>query len=193
MVGSFLGGNTRVHGLHYLLEDAFTTTPDGPRLSATFLEQVHGIVSRASQPLYALMHESIYCQGSASSWSAQRVLEEYPQFRDDADEPLLTGEMVYPWYFEEDPALRPLRAAADILAEKEDWGRLYDIDVLAANTVPAAAVVYRHDIYVDRDLSLATAAAVRGLEVWETDEFHHDGIADDGEAIFERLLSLTRR
>lgn len=27
MVGSFLGGNTRVHGLHYLLEDAFTTTP----------------------------------------------------------------------------------------------------------------------------------------------------------------------
>ncbi len=135
MVGSFLGGNTRVHGLHYLLEDAFTTTPDGPRLSATFLEQVHGIVSRASQPLYALMHESIYCQGSASSWSAQRVLEEYPQFRDDADEPLLTGEMVYPWYFEEDPALRPLRAAADILAEKEDWGRLYDIDVLAANTV----------------------------------------------------------
>lgn len=53
--------------------------------------------------------------------------------------------------------------------------------------------MYRHDIYVDRDLSLATAAAVRGLEVWETDEFHHDGIADDGEAIFERLLSLTRR
>ncbi len=192
MVGSFLGGNTRVHGLHYLLEDAFTTTPDGPRLSATFLEQVQGIVSRGAQPLYALMHESIYCQGFASGWSARRVLDEYPQFRDDAAEILFTGEMVYPWYFEEDPALRPLRDVADVLAAKDDWGRLYDGDVLATNTVPVAAAVYRHDIYVDRDLSLATAAAVRRLEVWETDEFHHDGIADDGEAIFERLLGMTR-
>ncbi|MHA7283871.1 alpha/beta fold hydrolase [Arthrobacter sp. TMS2-4] len=193
MVGSFLGGNTRVHALHYLLEDAFTTTADGPRLSASFLEQVHAVVSRASQPLYAVLHESIYCQGLASSWSAARVLEEYPQFRDDAGEILLTGEMVYPWYFEEDPALRPLQAVADILAEKADWGPLYDADVLATNIVPAAAAVYRHDIYVDRDLSLATAASVRNLQVWETDEFHHDGIADDGEAIFERLLEMTRR
>ncbi|MHA7208054.1 alpha/beta fold hydrolase [Arthrobacter sp. MDT1-65] len=192
MVGSFLGGNTRVHGLHYLLEDAFTAAPDGPRLSATFLEQVQGIVSRASQPLYALMHESIYCQGFASGWSAGRVLDEYPQFRDDAAEILFTGEMVYPWYFEEDPALRPLRDVAHVLAAKDDWGSLYDGDVLATNTVPVAAAVYRHDIYVDRDLSLATAAAVRRLEVWETDEFHHDGIADDGEAIFERLLGMTR-
>lgn len=101
--------------------------------------------------------------------------------------------MVYPWYFEEDPALRALRPVAELLAVKEDWGRLYDADVLATNTVPAAAAVYRHDIYVDRDLSLRTAAAVRGLEVWETDEFHHDGIADDGEAIFTRLLGMTRR
>ncbi|MHA7238832.1 alpha/beta fold hydrolase [Arthrobacter sp. TMS1-12-1] len=193
MVGAFLGGNTRVHALHYLLEDAFTTTADGPRLSASFLEQVHGVVSRAGQPLYALLHESIYCQGSASAWSARRVLEEHPGFRDDAAEVLLTGEMVYPWYFEEDPALRPLQAVAGLLAEKTDWGMLYDTDVLATNTVPAAAAVYRHDIYVDRDLSLATAASVRNLEVWETDEFHHDGIADDGEAIFDRLLALTRR
>ena len=192
MVGSFLGGNTRVHGLHYLLEDAFTDTADGPRLSAAFLEQVHGIVSRASQPLYALLHESIYCQGVASSWAAQRILAEHPQFRDDARDVLLTGEMVYPWYFEEDPALRPLQAVAEVLAAKEDWGPLYDPDVLATNTVRAAAAVYRHDIYVDRGLSLATAAAVRNLQVWETDEFHHDGIADDGEAIFERLLSMTR-
>ena len=46
MVGAFLGGNTRVDGLHYLLEGAFTDTPDGPRLSDTFLEQVQGKCSR---------------------------------------------------------------------------------------------------------------------------------------------------
>ena len=53
MVGAFLGGNTRVDGLHYLLEDAFTQTPDGDRLSDAFLDQVQGIVSRGANPLYA--------------------------------------------------------------------------------------------------------------------------------------------
>ena len=49
--------------LHHLLEDAFVGTPDGDRLSDAFLEQVRGLVSRAANPLYALMHESIYGQG----------------------------------------------------------------------------------------------------------------------------------
>lgn len=192
MVGSYLGGNTRVDGLHHLLEDAFVSTPDGDRLSDGFLEQVRGLVSRASNPLYALMHESIYGQGEATDWAALRVLQSFPEFRPDAADPLLTGEMVYPWYFEQDPALRPLRAVAQLLAEKDDWKPLYDPERLALNNVPVAAAVYSDDIYVDRELSLETAAAVRGLQVWESDEFHHDGIADDGEAIFGRLLGMIR-
>lgn len=192
MVGAFLGGNTRVDGLHYLLEGAFTDTPDGPRLSDTFLEQVQGIVSRRSNPLYALMHESIYGQDQATSWAAWRILGEYPEFRPDAEPLLLTGEMVYPWYFEQDAALEPLREVAHLLAAKPDWKPLYDRRRLAANSVPTAAAVYRDDIYVDRVLSLETAGAVRGLQVWETAEFHHDGISDDGEAIFSRLLGMVR-
>ncbi|MUU73727.1 alpha/beta fold hydrolase [Pseudarthrobacter sp. GA104] len=192
MVGSFLGGNTRVDSLHHLLEDAFTETAEGPRLSDAFLDQVQGIVSRRSNPLYALMHESIYGQGQATGWSAWRVLADYPEFRPDAEPLLLTGEMVYPWYFEQDPALQPLRDVADLLAAKTDWKPLYDIARLGANTVPAAAAVYSDDIYVDRKLSLETASAVRGLQVWETGDFHHDGIADDGEAIFARLLGMAR-
>ncbi len=192
MVGSFLGGNTRVDGLHYLLEDAFTQTADGNRLSDGFLEQVQGIVSRLANPLYALLHESIYGQGQATDWAAWRVLQEYPQFHPDAEPLLLTGEMVYPWYFEQDPALQPLRQVAHLLAAKTDWTPLYDGAQLAVNSVPIAAAVYRNDIYVDRGLSLETAAAVRGLQVWETADFHHDGIADDGEAIFGRLLGLVR-
>jgi proline iminopeptidase len=192
MVGAFLGGNTRVDGLHYLLEDAFTESPDGPRLSDPFLEQVQGIVSRRSNPLYALMHESIYGQGQATDWSAWRVLDEYPEFRPDAEPLLLTGEMVYPWYFDQDPALQPLRDVANLLAAKQDWAPLYDVHQLAANLVPVAAAVYSDDIYVDRKLSLETAAGVRGLQVWETGDFHHDGIADDGEGIFARLLGMAR-
>lgn len=192
MAGAFLGGNTRVDSLHYLLEDAFTPTPAGARLSDPFLDQMQGIVSRRSNPLYALMHESIYGQGLATDWSAWRVLEEYPEFRPDAEPLLLTGEMVYPWYFDQDPALHPLRDVAELLAAKQDWPPLYDVHQLAANLVPAAAAVYADDIYVDRKLSLETAAAVRGLQVWETGDFHHDGIADDGEGIFGRLLGMAR-
>ena len=192
MVGAFLGGNTRVDSLHHLLEDAFTETAGGPRLCDAFLDQVQGIVSRRSNPLYALMHESIYGQGQATNWAAWRVLDEYPGFRPDAEPLLLTGEMVYPWYFEQDPALRPLREVADLLAAKEDWKPLYDREQLAANTVPVAAAVYSDDIYVDRKLSLETASAVRGLQVWESADFHHDGIADDGEGIFARLLGMAR-
>ncbi|MGY2746508.1 pimeloyl-ACP methyl ester carboxylesterase [Arthrobacter sp. UYCu723] len=192
MVGSFLGGNTRVDALHHLLEDAFVSTADGGRLSDPFLEQVRSLVSRSVNPLYALMHESIYGQGEATGWAAWRVLQEFPGFRPDVPEPLLTGEMVYPWYFEQDPALRPLRNVAQLLAEKADWAPLYDPDRLALNSVPVAAAVYRDDIYVDRELSLETAAAVRGLQVWESADFHHDGIADDGEGIFARLLGMTR-
>ena len=192
MVGSYLGGNTRVDGLHHLLEDAFVSTPDGDRLSDGFLEQVRGLVSRASNPLYALMHESIYGQGEATDWAALRVLQSFPEFRPDAADPLLTGEMVYPWYFEQDPALRPLRAVAQLLAEKDDWKPLYDPERLALNNVPVAAAVYSDDIYVDRELSLETAAAVRGLLVWESYVFHHDGSADDGAAILGRLLGMIR-
>jgi len=192
MVGSFLGGNTRVDTLHHLLEDAFVATPVGERLSDTFLEQVRGIVSRSANPLYALMHESIYGQYEATDWAALRVLQDFPEFGPDAAEPLLTGEMIYPWYFEQDAALRPLRSVAQLLAGKSDWKPLYDPERLASNTVPVAAAVYSEDIYVDRDLSLETASAVRGLQVWETADFHHDGIADDGEGIFGRLLGMVR-
>lgn len=192
MLGSYLGGNTRVDALHYLLEDAFVGTADGPRLSASFLDQLPAVVSRRSNPLYALLHESIYCQGEASRWAAWRVLNEFPEFLPDAPQPLLTGEMIYPWYFEEDPALVPLRETAALLAAMDDWGALYDSAQLARNTVPVAAAVYTNDIYVDRDLSLETARAVNGLKVWETAEFHHDGISDDGGAIFSRLLAMTR-
>ncbi len=38
-----------------------------------------------------------------------------------------------------DPVLRPLREAAGILAERDDWPPLYDPTRLAANTGPCLA------------------------------------------------------
>lgn len=192
LLGQFLGGNTRMDQLHFVFESAFIPTVDGPRLSDSFTSVLFQQASRGPNPLYALLHESIYGNARATNWAAERVASEFPDFDPASAEPLLTGEMVYSWYFREDPFLRPLEDVARILAEYEQWPALYDLEQLAATTVPVAAAVYADDVYVDRDISRATAEKVRGLRVWETADFHHDGIADDGAGIFARLLGMTK-
>ncbi|MGO6684120.1 proline iminopeptidase, partial [Rhizobium leguminosarum] len=70
---------------------------------------------------------------------------------------LLTGEMLYPWMFEELRSLRAFRAGVEALAAYERYAPLYDPAGLAANEVPVAAVIYLDDMYVDAGFSLETA------------------------------------
>jgi hypothetical protein len=93
---------------------------------------------------------------------------------------------------EADPVLRPLRAAADLLAERSDWPPLYDPTRLAANDVPVAAAVNYYDMYVDRELSMRTAGAIRGLRAWVTSEYEHDGLRVSGGAVLGRLIGMCR-
>ncbi|WP_067456501.1 alpha/beta fold hydrolase [Actinomadura macra] len=186
-VGIDLGHSARFHDLHYLLEEAFL--PDG-RLSDTFLHGVGDAVSFAGQPLYALVHEACLCDGMSSGWSADRVLGELPEFAPQADPFRFLGETIHPWMFDEDPALAPLRECAEVLAASE-WPALYDAARLAANTVPVAAAVYHDDMYVDRDMSLATAAAIPGLRTWVTSEYAHNGLSADAR-VLDRLIALVR-
>lgn len=200
-LGLLLGGGAGSHSLHYLLEEAWVEGVDGPELSDTFLAGVQAQVSFATGPLYALMHESIYGQRSVdpagTGWAAERVRKEFPEF--DAaqalasDSPVLfTGEMIYPWMFETDPALRPLRETAQLLAERTDWPDLYDLDRLAANEVPVFAAVYHDDMYVDTADSLATARAVGNVRTWVTNEWEHDGLRVSGGAVLDRLIRMAR-
>lgn len=197
-LGMMLGSGDGSHRLHFLLEDAFVPTPSGPRLSDAFQEEVQSLLSFAGHPLYALIHEAIYAQDARpTAWSAERVRAEFPRF--DAakalagDQPVLfTGETIHPWMFDCDPALRPLRETAELLAARTDWTPLYDPARLAANEVPVAAAVYHDDMYVDTAHSLATARTVRGLRTWVTDEFEHDGVRTGGPRVLDRLLALAR-
>ncbi|MGH3544517.1 MAG: alpha/beta hydrolase, partial [Mycobacteriales bacterium] len=93
---------------------------------------------------------------------------------------------IYPWMFDTDPVLTPLRDVAQRLAERTTWPRLYDADQLAANEVPVAAVVYYDDMYVDTDLSMRTAAAIAGLQPWVTNEYQHDGLHVSDGAVLDR-------
>ncbi|WP_156725156.1 alpha/beta fold hydrolase [Streptomyces apocyni] len=199
-LGILLGSGEGSHQLHYLLENAFVRTPQGAALSDAFQEQAQAALSYATRPLYAVLHEAIYAQGGRqrpTNWAAQRVRAEFPQFDAvktlDSDAPLLfTGETVHPWAFDCDPALRPLRETAELLAQRTDWTPLYAPERLAANEVPVAAAIYHDDMYVDTAHSLDTARAIRGLRTWVTDEYEHDGVRASGQRVIGRLLALVR-
>ncbi len=103
-----------------------------------------------------------------------------------------TGEMVFPWMFDDFAYLRQYKETADIIAKKEDWCKLYDLDILKENRVPTAAAVYYEDMYVEVELSQATAPHIRGCRQWVTNEYKHSGIRDDGSRIFDRLINMVR-
>ncbi|MFC8513553.1 alpha/beta fold hydrolase [Streptomyces sp. NPDC057257] len=197
-LGILLGGSEGSHRLHHLLEEPFVRTPRGTELADAFQEDVQALLSYASHPLYALVHEAAYGQDERpTAWSAERVRAEFPQF--DAakalagDGPLLfTGESIHPWMFDVDPALRPLRETGELLAARADWTPLYDPARLAVNEVPVAAAVYHDDMYVDTTHALETARVIRGLRTWVTNEFEHDGVRAGGPRVLDRLLALTR-
>jgi pimeloyl-ACP methyl ester carboxylesterase len=178
-IGHHLGMGPGAEHLHYLLEL--------PADSPAFLLDVDADGQFPRNPIYAAIHEACYADGGTTGWSAERLLPE--AYHGDAS--LFTGEHVYPWMFEDYSALRPLREAAGILAGVE-WPRLYDLDVLRRNEVPAAAAVYAEDMYVERAFSEETAAEVRGLRAWVTNEYEHDGLRADGGRILGRLIDLAR-
>ena len=190
-LGIVFGMSDGFERVHWAIEEAFFEHPERPGFSDRFLQAVEAGTTFSPYPVYAALHEAIYCQGTASRWAAHRVRDEFPEFAPDAAELLFTGEMIYPWMFETHAALRPLRDAAELLAQRDDWPALYDDAALGACDVPTAAVVYHDDMYVDRVGSLETADAVRGLRAWVTNEYEHDG-AGRGERVFARLVDMTR-
>ncbi|MDD5264133.1 MAG: alpha/beta fold hydrolase [Candidatus Bipolaricaulis sp.] len=192
-LGIDFGASSGFEHVHYLVEEAFPDGEDGTELGFSFLAHFDQAFSFQTNPVFAILHEAIYAQRSATRWAAQRVRAEFPEF--DASRPgrvLFTGEMIYPWMFEEYRELRPLRAAADLLAERSEWPLLYDRTSLGQNEVPCAAAVYVHDMHVERAFSEETAAAVRGMKTWVTSEYEHNGLRVDGERVLGRLLDLVR-
>ena len=177
--GRLLGESTGAERLHYLLEL--------PADSPAFGHDVERELGFARNPLYAILHEACWADGGTTRWAAQRM-----QPADYETEPeLFTGEHVFRWMFDEYATLAPLRDAAQLLAEHE-WPRLYDPERLAANEVPAAAAIYAEDMYVPRAFSEQTAARIRGLRPWLTNELRHDGLRVDGARVLGRLIDLTR-
>lgn len=198
-IGIELGRGTGFDALAYLLEEPFREYRGEKRLRGDFLSEVGARVSFEGAPLYAAIHESIYAGTvpGQTGWSAQCVSDEVAGFEMDRDPRgdgpfYLTGEHIFPWQFEEDPALEPFREAAEQLAQEENFAPLYDTAGLAEAGTTCAAAVYVDDIFVPMEHSLRTAGYFRDLRPWITNEYQHDGIRSDGAAIFRRLHRTAR-
>ncbi len=192
-LGIAFGASDGFEKVHYLLEEAFVEGPEGQELGEPFLFGVLDAVALAPHPIYALLQEACYTEGIASRWSAERIRAEYPEFTEEpGPQPLFTGEMIYPWMFEEDLGLRPLREAAQLLAEYDGWPKLYDVERLRANTVPVAAAVYYDDMYVERLFYEEAAATIANCRTWVTSEYEHNALRAAGETVLGHLIAMVR-
>lgn len=188
-LGIDLGMGPGADHLHWMFDEAFTAG----RLSDTFLAQVMEATSYDHNPLFAVVHESIYGSGAgATAWAAERVRHRFPEFSPEARPLLLTGEMMFPWMFEEIRSLRPYAAAAEALAAHTDYTELYDPAVLARTEVPIGAVAYYDDMYVDLGLSMQTADLLGpSCRVWVTNEFEHDGLRQSETVLARAMEQVT--
>ncbi|HEU4808515.1 MAG TPA: alpha/beta fold hydrolase [Homoserinimonas sp.] len=186
-LGLDLGMAPGAERMHWLFDEAFV----GGALSDTFLDQVMQRTGYVDNPLFVVMQESIYGNGAgATRWAAQHIRSEFPEF-DSAARPLVfTGEMMFPWMLDEIRSLRPFAAAADALAEYEQYTTLYDAQRLASNEVPVAAVGYFDDMYVDVGYSLDTQRRLGNCHLWITNEYEHDGIRQDA-TVVRRLIDTV--
>ena len=195
-LGMQFGMSDGFEAIHYLLEEAFVDGVDGnnaQEMNWNFLFHLEQLQSFDTNPIYSLLQEACYTQQAASNWSADRLLAEYPEFRLEPPGTILfTGEMIYSWMFDTYPQLQPLKAAADILAKDASWPMLYDVDKLSRNRVPVAAAVYFDDMYVHREFSEETARVVPNMKLWITNQYEHNGLRADGEAVVDRLLQMVR-
>lgn len=145
-------------------------------------------------PLYALLHEPCYAQGTAPGWAADRSMSQFPEFTRiavDGPEPILfTGEMIFRDMFKDFDELRGLLDTADHLASAQDWPELYDEAQLAKNEVPVYSATFVEDMYVDFDFARETASKIKGCKMFITNVMYHDALANKSDELMKQLFAL---
>lgn len=190
-LGLLVGMGDGMERLHWLIEEAFEDDTHN-ELNRHFLNEVMVLTGLDENPLFAALHENIYAAPEGKgAWAAQRERQQHPEFAGEHRPLYLTGEMIYPWMFDDISALTLFRQAVNRLAEKPLKKPYYDRERLARNTVPVAAAIYFDDMYVDAGLSLETADAISQLTYWITNEFEHDGLRQSAR-VFAKLQSLIK-
>lgn len=199
-LGIQFGSHGGIDRVHQLVFRAITDLDMFGKLSYGLLDSIQQSQSFDANPIYAVLHEPIYCQGRMASWSAHRVIQKNDRFiwgkvklmPDDV--PIyFTGEMIFPDMFEDYHHLRPLQGAAELLAYEEDWPVLYDKEALKKNKIKVNAATYYDDMYVDFGLVQQTASVIGNVEQFITNQSFHNGLRKHMESILTTLFDLSKR
>ena len=162
-------------------------------LSRPTLSRIVAQVPFDDHPLYAVLHEPVYCQGGiAPQWAAERVVGQHPEFdaRSDSQKVYFTGEMVFKHSFKEYPELSSFAEVAMRLAETTNWTELYDIEQLKKNEVPVYSSTYIDDMYVDFRFAQETAGIIHRCKTFVTNALYHDAPRSRSEELMKALFAL---
>lgn len=191
-LGRNLGARDRWAPMHELIEEMHTDITKEKKLSKKAIDmyEVEDSWKFDNRPLYAVLHEAMYCSGEESQWAAQRVAADKQEFEwagaktelaagnkgwreileglcaspsNNKVKIYFSGEMVYPFMFEDYGNLRSLSGVAALLADHK-WSNPYDLARLAINQVPVYAISYESDMHVNEKLAQKTAELVNGIE-----------------------------
>ncbi|KAI9721421.1 MAG: hypothetical protein M1828_005171 [Chrysothrix sp. TS-e1954] len=196
MIGISLGFHGGIDHIHEIVLRVHNEIRHFRRLTRSTAHALDEWVPFDNNPLYAVMHEPLYCHGHAPNWSADRLLNTLPEFdishaMASQDTPVLfTGEMIFPSAFADFAGLRPFYPHALKLASDSSWDRLYDIEQLKKNEIPVYAAVFVDDMYVDYGFSLETAKIIKGCRWFSTNRIYHDGIRAKDEEVVRCLWEL---
>ncbi|KAH8676634.1 Alpha/Beta hydrolase protein [Tricladium varicosporioides] len=200
-----LGRNFGAHGgldsVHNLILRSSLDLKQFKFLSKPTLSALESALTFDDNVLYAIMHESVYCQGIASNWAAERVGRSIKEFQWLVGSPqsasvvreaplFFSGEMIYPFLFDAFPELRKLAAVADIIAGYSSWPELYDDWQLLRNEVPVYAATFIDDMYVDYGLAQETVKIVKNCKQFITNTMYHDAIRSRTDEVMKELFAL---
>ena len=193
-LGIHFGFHSGIDTVHDIVLKASNDLELFGHLTRPSISQIEKALPFDDNVIYALLHEPLYCQGTAPKWSAHRMREKLPEFNaenTDREGPVyFTGEMVYPWMFEDYAELRKLAGPAELVAQDSDWSDLYDEDQLRKNEVPVYAAVYMDDMYVGFDFAQETASAIRNCKTFVTNMIYHDGLRSKMHDVMRHVFEL---
>lgn len=187
-LGLSFGGHGGLDSIHQLVQRATNDLDLYDTLTHKLKQSIESHQSFDGNPIYALLHEAIYCQGTRSNWSAARL---QPPASSSNSPTQFTGEMIFPSMFTGAyKELSKFRAVAELLAQEDAWPPLYDVAQLKRNTVPVYAANFIDDMYVAWDLARETVRAIKGARSFDTNVLQHNAVRTRTETVMGELWRL---
>lgn len=201
MLGLLFGGRGGLDSVHNIILRMRSDLDFYKHFTRPTLSIIENAVGFDDNIIYAILHEAIYCEGTASRWAADSVgrkLKNYQWIssaprspKSVLEHPLyFSGEMIFPFTFETYPELKKLKGVADILAEYSDWPKLYDEWQLGRNDVPVYAATFVDDMYVDYGLVQESLSKIKGAKQYITNTMFHDAVRSNTEEVVKQLFKL---